>query len=128
MKAHIPTPDFTFSSADREVLITALNLFISNEIEGVSKEKKEENNSLALSVGKRIQNRETRFNAEDMRIMIVALSYFRIVITETSDKAGDDSEDVSFRKDSDKFLAIIDRIMDVLKGCLKRGGIDIDEV
>jgi hypothetical protein len=133
MKAHISdNSNVLVSNEDCVVLRMSLELFISNDIEGITKEKKAENNALALSVIKKLDEKSTLFNAEDMRIMFVSLSYFRMIIAETTDSIDPDpdadSDAILLKNDSSKYLLNIDNQLNKLRKQFTEGGIRIDEV
>lgn len=110
----------SFSYFDLIVLDAALNLFVSNDIEGVSKSKKKKDNAIACSVKRKLDNREVDFNAEDIRVMSASLLYFQIVISKASNFP---DQDADFIKQSEKYLNTINELSDFFEYCLESAGL-----
>lgn len=117
------TDFMSLSYDDIVVLKMALELFISDEIEGVSKSKKKENNSIARSVIKKLDKKHNDFNAEDLRVMTAALMYFQTVITDAL-LLGDADEDLI--NDSEKYLSISEDLLNFFENSLRSAGFIID--
>ena len=125
MKAHI-ADNYSFTSEDAAVLDASLNLFISNDVDGVSSERKLMENTLARSVLKKLQMKETRFSGEEMRSIYVSLLFFRSFISEAG--IDPDKSDPALKMDSEKYLSAINRLLSVLKRQLLASGVDIDSI
>lgn len=109
---------FSLSGEEIAFLISALNLFISNDIEEMSFEIKQSQNALANITGKKLSNHETQFNLEDLKIMAVALFYFQDIIEET----GLTSIEFATDKDTEKYLSIISDLLDKIEILLNANG------
>lgn len=109
----------SLSADDIAVLKSALKLFLTNDIEGVSSDKKKENTSIARSVIKKLDKNHNNFSAENVRIIISALMYFQMVIT---DSLLLDNTDTKFNADSEKYLSISQDLLTFFENSLHSAG------
>ncbi|AKL96657.1 hypothetical protein CACET_c32130 [Clostridium aceticum] len=110
--------NFELNNEQTSLLIFALNLFISNNIEGISVERKQIKNDLAISAGKKLSAHQNNFNAEDIKIMVSSLRYFESVIEGTSSV----SEEFKLDQATSKYLSLIKDIMDIIESALNSQG------
>lgn len=114
------TSDYSLSSEDIEVLDSALNIFISNTPNGISKARKNELDTCAKFVRYKLQNKEKLSKSKEYYVMYISLINFRIVINETC------TTGLALKNDSKKYLSIIDNLLNGIKGILEINGIHID--
>ena len=110
----------SLSYDDILVLNMALKLFISDDIDGISKAKKKENNSIARSVIKKLDNKLNNFNAEDVRVITAALTYYQIVIT---DIICSDCDDTTLINQSEKYLLTSQDLLNLFEDSLRSAGL-----
>ena len=108
MKARIPSNHMDLSHDKTAVIVESLKLFIeADEIDGIAPQRKLTQNKLAASTLKRVEKRETRFNAEELQIMYVSILCMRALIEESD---VENSGDAELQEDTARYLPIIDEL------------------
>jgi len=110
----------SLSYDDILVLKMSLELFISDDIEGISKAKKKENNSIARSVIKKLDKKTKNFNAEDIRVITAALTYYQIVATNIICSGCDNTDLIN---QSEKYLSTSQDLLKFFEASLHSAGL-----
>lgn len=111
-------PSFNLNNEELATIKVSLELFVANDIEEIAPDVKLTQNELAISTINKISNNEVNFNAENLRIMAVALMFFQFVIEDTSSS----SIDINLDKDTDKYLRIISTVLKKIEKTLNHFG------
>ncbi|MDF2842505.1 MAG: hypothetical protein K0R00_931 [Herbinix sp.] len=110
--------DFSISSEEIEYIIAALNLFITNNIDGISQEKKHDDNIIALSALRKLNARETVKSGEEYRVMLAALYYFLITVNRSITPICT----VEFKQEAQNKLAVINYLISKIERLIHANG------
>lgn len=106
-------PNINLNTEETEIVKSALNLIITEDIEGITPNNKIRNDSLAKKALTKLKNHEANFDSEDLDIIHFSLMYLRLVINETLDSTS--NNDIKFISDSKNYLSISNRLIQKLE-------------
>lgn len=113
--------NFSLSSDDVAVLCISLDQLIKSKMEDAPLDKKIENNSYAVTALNKLNNHETNFDSQDLRILYISLKCFSEYLL----SVGPVNDDPELAANTKKYFSITNRLIKMIEDFLRSKGYEI---